>query len=252
MLKKGLVAPRRTHHRVLRQTDQFALEIIMHRKARSSPFRTLNPDEANVFYVPYYSYAVKACNEPQSAKALKSTEAELFRILAQDYPYWNRSQGSDHVTSIAYIEREHTIPCDWCSTFMNHREVSAMKVFAIERSAAKSNPASNVIVVPYPSTVHFTGSAPEDMDDFRPILVSCMATGQHLLLRLRLKAQLDDAGSEGLWIDPMYEAGNQDMPASSIAAFERSVFCLQPYGDSPTRKSFYDALLSGTLFISSY
>jgi hypothetical protein len=36
----------------VRDTYQYALEVIIHQKLLNSPYRTKNPDEADLFYVP--------------------------------------------------------------------------------------------------------------------------------------------------------------------------------------------------------
>eukprot|EP00042_Codosiga_hollandica_P049824 m.585258 g.585258 ORF g.585258 m.585258 type:complete len:140 (+) comp57969_c0_seq4:274-693(+) len=61
-----------------------------------------------------------------------------------------------------------------------------------------------------------------------------------------LKKELQDHAPETLWIEPkVFKLVGRTV--NMIAVFERSMFCLQPYGDSPTRKSFYDSLLSGCI-----
>lgn len=55
-----------------------------------------------------------------------------------------------------------------------------------------------------------------------------------------------DNGFAALWLESVV-GGNQGADSQMVAAMENSVFCLQPPGDSPTRKGFYDALLLGAL-----
>ena len=45
-----------THHggMSIRNTWQFALEIIIHMKLLASPYRTLDPSEADAYYIPFY------------------------------------------------------------------------------------------------------------------------------------------------------------------------------------------------------
>eukprot|EP00042_Codosiga_hollandica_P049819 m.585323 g.585323 ORF g.585323 m.585323 type:complete len:396 (+) comp57969_c0_seq13:296-1483(+) len=247
LLARGSVAVRSDRHRALRETDQFSLQLLFHDHLLSSPQRTLDPEEADLFYVPYYSFFVQRCHQPHSLAASNKLEAELFRILQEDYPFWNRFQGADHFSSLGFIEREHAQNCEWCSGQLLHPLAGRMTFFAIERRAKKDQPAANVIQVPYPSTVHYFTTMTHSKHVNGPLLVSCIADDQGLSLRVLLKEELEANAPETLWITPEYMADNQGLTANMIAVFERSVFCLQPYGDSPTRKSFYDSLLSGCI-----
>ena len=248
-LLAGRVAARNASYRSLYQTDQFGLEVIMHNKALNSPLRVMDPEEATLFYVPYYVYFVQRCNVPTSAKSLNALEDELFRILKHDYPYWNRTEGRDHIMALSFIEREHTQVCPWCSALLMREETRNMHFFCIEREAKKSVPVSNVINVPYPSPVHFHALPPTNPVslDTGPILASCVASNQELPFRILLENALNRYAPRGLWLSPERGPDNQGATNTMVAVLENSVFCLQPYGDSPTRKSFYDALLLGCI-----
>ena len=77
--------------------------------------------------------------------------------------------------------------------------------------------------------------------------MSYIGTLKSRALRERLQEQLEAAGSDVIWMTP--SSPDQGASETMIAIQEHSVFCLQPYGDSDTRKSFYDALLSGLLIL---
>ena len=55
----------------------------------------------------------------------------------------------------------------------------------------------------------------------------------------------NDTTFEKIWLTTPECQG--DHKYTTIAWMKHSLFCLQPPGDSPTRKSFYDALLSGCI-----
>ncbi len=167
----------------------------MHHKLLHSRFRVHDPAEANLFYVPYYTRFVQYCTTPSSEAVLASMEQDLFNLIIHEYPYWNRTHGKDHVMALGFIEREHAQRCQWCSALLLNPVVKHMSFFAIERDMrTNTQRQSNVIAVPYPSTVHFH-SSPPSAPTSRPrvILVSCIASDQQLPFRLMLKSQLQEA-----------------------------------------------------------
>ncbi|GAQ82511.1 Exostosin family protein [Klebsormidium nitens] len=76
----------------------FAAEVAIHRALLQSPVRTLQPAEADFFFVPVYT----ACNfNTENGFPNLSGAPEQLRtaveLLAAEYQYWNRTNGRDHV-----------------------------------------------------------------------------------------------------------------------------------------------------------
>ncbi|WJX68810.1 putative glucuronoxylan glucuronosyltransferase irx7, variant 2 [Trifolium repens] len=80
------------------KTHLFASEVAIHTALLKSDVRTFDPYEADFFFVPVYV----SCNFSTingfpaigHARALISSAVEL---VSTEYPFWNRSRGSDHV-----------------------------------------------------------------------------------------------------------------------------------------------------------
>ena len=194
-LRDGLVRTSLSEHYSMRQTDQFSLEVIFHNKALNSAYRVSNPEDANLFYIPYYTRFVQFCNSPKSREILEELERELFTEVITKYPYWNRNGGKDHIMALGFIEREHAQNCPWCSALLLNTLTKPMTLFAIEREAKTNSLQSattNVIAVPYPSTVHYFSIPPQQPAPSRKrgVLVSCVASDQQLPFRLKLKESL--------------------------------------------------------------
>lgn len=88
----------------------------LHEALLASPFRTLDPEAADFFYVPAYTGCfVSEFNRPYpkhwlcdgchkkgaaadlaSVRAMRSSEATL-NFISRLYPFWNRSGGADHL-----------------------------------------------------------------------------------------------------------------------------------------------------------
>ena len=100
---------------------KYATEVYIHQRLLKSQYRTTNPEEADLFYVPVYH----ACY--LHARATKFTKAYQLIRLAHDhiqtkFPFWNRTMGRDHVWTFAhdmggcvapYEELRHSI---WITT----------------------------------------------------------------------------------------------------------------------------------------
>eukprot|EP00898_Chlorokybus_atmophyticus_P006219 jgi/Chlat1/6599/Chrsp46S06103 len=66
---------------------RFILEGLLH-----SPARTMDPEEADLYYVPVLAHPI-ASNGEQFLWRLEA----LQKYLSEKYPYWNRANGADHV-----------------------------------------------------------------------------------------------------------------------------------------------------------
>lgn len=79
-------------------THLFAAEVAIHRALLSSVFRTLDPEEADYFFVPVYvSCNFSTSNGFPSLSHARSLLRSAVDLLSVRYPFWNRTQGSDHV-----------------------------------------------------------------------------------------------------------------------------------------------------------
>ncbi|KAG2299918.1 hypothetical protein Bca4012_011484 [Brassica carinata] len=77
----------------------FAAEVAIHRALLSdSSVRTLEPEEADFFFVPVYvSCNFSTANGFPSLSHARSLISSAVDFLSGQYPFWNRTRGSDHV-----------------------------------------------------------------------------------------------------------------------------------------------------------
>ena len=245
----------------VRNTWQFSLEMIIHSKLKESPYRTLKPDEAQVFYVPFYG-AINSLLVGKKYREKRKRIDQVFNYLSNSEYF---KQNKTHVMTFGRIEREHL-------GLFTHKLANRLTYIGIEKEL---NPATrrryfsdNVpyILVPYPSYGHFYPNTTEHMiqnvyeNEDRDVFI-LYAGGQrrtdvrgHILDQTRSHTRLgyesfkqkynqSDAFKHGLhYLTQEYRQNRH-----TISWMRRSVFCLQPPGDSPTRKSFYDAVVSGCI-----
>ncbi|ESW04319.1 hypothetical protein PHAVU_011G085300 [Phaseolus vulgaris] len=76
----------------------FASEVAIHRALLTSEVRTFDPYEADFFFVPVYvSCNFSTINGFPAIGHARSLIASAVNLVSSEYPFWNRSRGSDHV-----------------------------------------------------------------------------------------------------------------------------------------------------------
>ncbi|KAH7668269.1 Exostosin-like protein [Dioscorea alata] len=237
-------------------TDQFAAELIYHYRILSHPCRTTNPSHATAFYIPFYAgLAVgKHLWSPNSTAQDRDRDCSLLLNWLAKQESWNQSNGQDHFIVLGRItwDFRRAKDSDWGSSFLFMPAMRHVTRLLLERSPWDKRD----VGIPYPTGFHpttpgevrdwqsfvlsqnrstlfsFAGSARARFtDDFRGLLmkeceqaeeqcrsVSCMADGQCI-------------GGGG----------------SALSLFLNSAFCLQPRGDSFTRRSMFDCIVAGAI-----
>lgn len=92
---------------------QWGMDVGFHDFFRVSPLRTMDPDEADFFFVPAYAICLQVAgilNREDIGSAFKSLIARL--------PYFSRTLGRDHIFSLHYVD-----------LFTEWRELAPLSVF---------------------------------------------------------------------------------------------------------------------------
>ncbi|CAK8576247.1 unnamed protein product [Lathyrus sativus] len=80
------------------KTHLFASEVAIHRALLTSDVRTFDPYDADFFFVPVYvSCNFSTVNGFPAIGHARSLISSAVHLISSDYPFWNRSRGSDHV-----------------------------------------------------------------------------------------------------------------------------------------------------------
>ncbi|KAK1587752.1 hypothetical protein Q3G72_016472 [Acer saccharum] len=76
----------------------FAAEVAIHKALLNSDVRTFDPYEADFFFVPVYvSCNFSTVNGFPAIGHARSLISSAIKLVSSEYPFWNRSRGSDHV-----------------------------------------------------------------------------------------------------------------------------------------------------------
>ena len=75
----------------------YSAEYSLHQFLLNSWYRTLDPSEADFFYVPVYSCCFLINNHPNNLTRTAIFHQKLLKHITTAYPYFNASNGRDHV-----------------------------------------------------------------------------------------------------------------------------------------------------------
>ncbi|KAL6574560.1 hypothetical protein OROMI_011845 [Orobanche minor] len=236
-------------------TQQFTLEPIFHARALRHKCRVREWREAVLFYVPFYAgldiTRRRIKEDPSSVK--DSLALELVTWLERQDP-WQQNSGRDHVFVLGKMtwEFRRQEGGNYGNKFQELPEMQNPIKLLIERNPWEIND----IGVPYPTFFHprtdedivewqhrvsgfsrksvigFAGAPrPESGESIRSVLIEqCTSAG----------------AAECKFLDCRKEGGCY-RAETIVGFFMESEFCLQPPGDTPTRKSFFDSLISGCI-----
>ncbi|GAQ79216.1 Exostosin family protein [Klebsormidium nitens] len=241
-------------------TGQHALEVMFHQYMTNLyPCRTHDSEAAAAFYVPLYTgilwqihsaqCATNNCPQPSPLLGLGNRLEETLKRM----PYLERNEGRDHFTTMGYVTDLAVEDFTCCkSKLLNMAYTRAMTLLGIEPAYAHEE---RQVSIPYPTSFH-----PVSLSDIaahqtlvasshRPIFVSFAGSfkrpGLHSGRALRGALQEHCARAP----DFCHVAACENVcgAAESFELYLRSTFCLQPPGDSPTRRGVFDALQAGCI-----
>ncbi|XP_074333935.1 xyloglucan-specific galacturonosyltransferase 1-like [Apium graveolens] len=235
-------------------THQYSLEPIFHSRVMKHPCRVYNENEAKLFYVPFYGgLDILRWHFKNASPDVKDTLAlDLVEWLKLQKP-WALNSGKDHVFVLGKVSWDFRRRDDspWGSTFLNLEEMQNPIKLLIERQPWHVND----IGIPHPTYFH-----PHSDEDIISWQFKIIQSSRNNLVSFAGGARPDSPDSirsvlinqctlarTGTCKFQNCSSGGCDQPESIIELFLESEFCLQPPGDSPTRKSVFDSLISGCI-----
>lgn len=238
-------------------TNQFSLEVIFHNRMKQYGCLTNDSTKASAVFVPYYpglDVARYLWDEVNASR--KDTDAvDLFEML-KSRPEWAAMGGKDHFLVFGRItwdfRRIGENASNWGSKVMVMPESENMTLLAIESSPW----AKNDFAIPYPTYFHPSSDAQiydhqSRMRKQRRRSLFCFAgaprPNMKQSIRDQIMAQCAAAKRKCRMMECKDEKRNCLKPANVMKMFENSVFCLQPPGDSFTRRSTFDSILAGCI-----
>ncbi|MQM16670.1 hypothetical protein Taro_049630 [Colocasia esculenta] len=234
-------------------TDQFALDLIFYNRMKEYACLTNDSSRASAVYVPFFAgLDIGRHLLGYNTSVRDSASLDLVGWL-RSRPEWGAMDGRDHFLVAGRIwsdfRRYSDSDLDWGNKLLRLPEAMNMSVLVLETGPWNDTDIS----VPYPTYFHpsndgevlswqkkirkaerhwlfsFAGAPrPSQADSIRGrIFEQCRASRRCRLL---------DCGSK---------PGDCHSPRSVIGAFRSTSFCLQPPGDSFTRRSMFDSMVAG-------
>jgi hypothetical protein len=224
-------------------------EVYLHRWISVSPCRTANPDQATVFFIPFYPYAFT-----RFAGCLDVTSAflRLLRhIKATQEVFWERFCGSDHVMPVNLHGNKRQFLNVFDTPMMVVKEIDDLyeNPFRLRQYFGLQ---SRTVLIPYivNSQNSFTRDVLQDSTGDRPILLSFVGTtlgGSSRKGDVRAKVRGIMQGEP----DCRYTELGSRFVLSNIkeatSIYRQSVFCMIPRGDTPNSKRLYDSMYAGCI-----
>ncbi|GFP82974.1 xyloglucan galactosyltransferase katamari1 [Phtheirospermum japonicum] len=233
-------------------TDQFALDVIFNNRMKQYSCLTNDSSRAAAVFVPFYAGldAARHLWGPANASARDAASVDLVNWLERT-PEWSVMGGKDHFLVAGRIAwdfgRWTDKDSDWGNKLLLLPAVKNMSVLVVESSPWTAND----FAVPYPTYFH-----PARDDD--------VSAWQDRMRRSKRKRLFCFAGAprpgnsrsiRGLIIEQCGRSkqcrllgcgsGGCYSPSLVTRMFEGCKFCLQPQGDSLTRRSAFDSMVAG-------
>ncbi|KAL5542782.1 hypothetical protein UlMin_010492 [Ulmus minor] len=235
-------------------TNQFLLEVIFHNKMMHYKCLTNVSAQASAIFVPFYAGLDVSLRLWNSNLTIRDSSARDLLEWLSRRKEWKRMWGRDHFLiggRIAWDFRRQTDEIsDWGSKLRFLPESKNMSMLSIESSAWQ-----NDYAIPYPTNFHPWEISVVDQwqsrmrNQSRPNLFTFVgAPRPELNKTIRGKIIDQCIVSKGCkFIDCDSVENNCSNPVNVIKVFRSSVYCLQPSGDSYTRRSTFDAILAGCI-----
>ncbi|KAJ4951670.1 hypothetical protein NE237_028502 [Protea cynaroides] len=236
------------------RTHQYSLEPLFHAKVLRHRCRVYNPNDAKLFYVPYYGglNMLRWHFKNVSDDVKDALGHELVNWLGTQQ-HWDRNKGTDHVFVLGKISWDfrRTIKADWGTNFLALEQMQNPMKLLIERQPWQMND----IGIPHPT--HFHPQTDDDIIAWQSKIISSRRKNLVSFAGAERPDDPDNTRSQLIkqctsrtdkacrFLD--CKSGACSKSEKLIELFMESEFCLQPPGDSPTRKSVFDSLVSGCI-----
>lgn len=257
-------------------THQYSLFLLMYQRMLVSPYRTLNPNEASLFFIPY-DLGMDSSTRTSDGALFKTNCPRLDKVtsLLQSSPYFHRHGGRDHflLHSINhmmtyYANQQCTRLYSLCYN-CTKLSIDVYPSSLYPSLASEPHMTHNWISIPFPSDYHYSSAATEapwktlldpvaqqsEYTTQRPYLLSFVGSAQvtakkQQALRQALISECSRINSINPHSCLLINLDSHDSmthhylnSSGEINPYALSRLCLMPGGDFPTRKVVIGVLL---------
>lgn len=236
-------------------TDFYMLEIIFHARMKRYRCLTADPAESDAVFVPYYTGldALRYLySDREGDREYKSSHGVGLMSWLRRRREWRRQGGRDHFMVMGRTAWDFVENPVWGTGILELPGVTNMTALMIERRPWQSTEQA----VPYPTSFH--PSPGREIEGWTRRVRASTRT-RLFAFAGSVRPYVDDGGFRGLLMRLCARSSSScrllDCAAARCSheaepvmrAFMESVFCLQPRGDTPTRRSTFDAVIAGCI-----
>lgn len=235
-------------------THQYSSDVIFHYRMKNYKCLTNDSSIASAIFVPFYAgLEVGQHLWASNMSERDSLGRELVNWLARK-PEWKTMWGRDHFLiggRVAWdLRRKTDDETDWGSKLMFMPESRNMTLLTMESSLW-----NNDIAVPFPTHFHPREESQvfvwqERMRKIERNYLFSFAGAPRPKSEVSIRSELIrqcESSPELCEFMPCGGSNRCDEPANVIRLYQNSIFCLEPVGDSCTRRSTFDSILAGCI-----
>ncbi|CAL1401388.1 unnamed protein product [Linum trigynum] len=253
------------------RTDPFLLELTFHRRMLEYPCLTQDPGQAAAVYLPYYA-AIDSLRYLYGPEVNNSMDhgLELFEFLQENDGWiWGRNSGLDHFLVLARPAWDFSQPPDldppiWGTSFLELPEFYNLTALVVEeRLWPWQEQAVPYLTSFHPPSGELLDSWINRVEASRRTTLMLFAGGGGVSAQANIRRSIrnecentsDTFESNGGWyyyskVCDIVDCANgkcEHDPILYMRPMLQSTFCLQPPGDTPTRRSTFDAIIAGCI-----
>ena len=158
--------------------DQMA-EGIIFQNLLNSPVRTLDPEEADLFYVPLFAAAAvsQLVHDPEKREGARRLVLEAHTYISTKFDYWKRYNGADHVWAFTHdhgpctdVNYERAMESALTRELLHKLRDSIFLTNTGDLHSPCFNPLKSIVIPPYVGKPHFLElAAPRKPDSEHPV-----------------------------------------------------------------------------------
>lgn len=239
------------------ETHQFSLEVIFHNRMKQYECLTNDSSKAAAIFVPFYSGLdiARFLWDKYNVSVRDSDSRDLVKWL-RGKPEWSVMGGKDHFLVSGRITWDFRRAFDedsgWGNKLMFLPESQNMTMITIESSPWHRND----FAIPYPTYFHPSNDNEiiqwqNKMRRQKRRALFCFAGAPRPNMEDSIRSEIMEQCNASRRKCKLLECKNDKnkcmKPVHIMKLFQNSIFCLQPSGDSFTRRSTFDSILAGCI-----
>lgn len=236
-------------------TNQFAVDVIFNNRMKQYDCLTRDSSIAAAIFVPFYAgFDIARYLWGYNTSVRDAASLDLVNWLAKR-PEWNIMGGKDHFLVAGRItwdfRRLSDEETDWGNKLLFLPAARNMSMLVVESSPWNANDFG----IPYPTYFHPAKDADvfmwqERMRNLERKWLFSFAGAPRPDNPKSIRGQIIDQcrnSKVGKLLECDFGESKCHSPSSIMQMFQSSLFCLQPQGDSYTRRSAFDSMLAGCI-----